>query len=71
MGIVPALVIDGWIFSQDFHIKAVRSLLLQPSTWESYGKGTPLITRLGKCLASIQFKNGDPVSRNCNRNPTQ
>ena len=54
-GIVPSLVEDGWLFSQDYHIKAVKRLLHDPSTWEPYGQGVPNITFLGHSLASIRF----------------
>lgn len=57
-GIVPALVEDGWIFSQDFHIKPVIKLLLDPDTWVTFGKNIPTITRLGKQIVSIRF-NGE------------
>lgn len=54
-GIVPALVDDGWIFSQDFHIKPVIKLLLDPNTWLAFGKNKPTIRRLGEQIASIRF----------------
>ena len=54
-GIVPALVSDGWIFSQDFHIRPVIKLLLDPDTWMPFEKNTPKITRLGEQIASIRF----------------
>lgn len=54
-GIVPVLVDDGWIFSQDFHIKPVQKLLCDASIWQGFGKGTPTVTRLGGFLASIRL----------------
>lgn len=54
-GIVPALVDDGWIFSQDFHINPVVKLLLDPNTWLPFRKSGPTITRLGEQIASIRF----------------
>jgi O-methyltransferase len=54
-GIIPALSKDGWIFSQDFHIKPVRELLFDPGTWTDLGKSFPIINRLDKKLASIRF----------------
>lgn len=54
-GIVPSLVDDGWIFSQDFHIEPVRRLLCEPSTWDLFGRGSSVITPLGQYLASIRF----------------
>jgi len=56
LGIVPALAQDGWIFSQDFHIKPVRDLIYDQATWHSFGKGTPAVTQLGKKLAGIRFR---------------
>jgi O-methyltransferase len=54
-GIVPALVDDGWIFSQDFHIRSVQKLLSDPDTWSRFGKGVLTITRQSNMLASIRF----------------
>ena len=55
-GIVPALADDGWIFSQDFHIKPIQTLLSDPATWRSFEKGVPTINRLGHQLASLRFR---------------
>jgi O-methyltransferase len=55
-GIVPALTDDGWIFSQDFHIKPVQKLLYDTATWDSLERGRPTIKRLGRRLASIRFR---------------
>jgi hypothetical protein len=57
-GVVPELVDDGWIFSQDFPIKVVRELLSDPDTWEQFGKGYPRIIRLYGYLASLRFAKG-------------
>jgi O-methyltransferase len=54
-GIVPSLVDDGCVFSQDFHIEPVRRMLLDRGTWESFGRGMPVITQRGEFLASIRF----------------
>src|SRR5262249_22149050 len=45
-GIMSALVEDGCIFSQDFHIPPVRQLLYNPDTWNKFGRGTPTITQV-------------------------
>lgn len=58
-GIVPALVHDGWIFSQDFHITPVVNLLLDEGTWMPLGKGMPIISKLGEQIAGIRF--GGPL----------
>lgn len=54
-GIMPKLVKDGWIFSQDFHIPPVRRLLSSSSTWARFGRGEPILTELEGFLASIRF----------------
>jgi O-methyltransferase len=56
-GIIPALVGDGRIFSQDFHIRPVQELLRNPATWTALGKTMPAITQLERNLASICFGN--------------
>jgi len=54
-GVVPAMVRGGCIFSQDFHIKSVRELLLDPSTWKRFGSEMPCINEEGRKLVSIRF----------------
>jgi O-methyltransferase len=54
-GIVPSLSEDGWIFSQDFHIRPVIELLSDTKTWLTIGTKVPTIRRLGQRLASIRF----------------
>jgi hypothetical protein len=56
MGLVPSLVDDGYIFSEDYHLQSVRNLLCQPGSLERFGKGPMLVTPLGEKLASIKFK---------------
>ena len=58
IGVMPSLVRDGWIFSQDFHIKPVRDLLYDTDTWKRFGRGIPSITRLCGNLASLRFAGG-------------
>lgn len=55
-GIVPVLVKDGWIFSQDFHIKPIIRLLSDSSTWLVFETNEPIITRFGEQLAGIRFE---------------
>lgn len=55
-GVMPQLVDDGWIFSQDFAFKGVREVLTDPETWKSFGKSYPRITPLGGYLASLKFE---------------
>jgi hypothetical protein len=54
-GIVPALVDDGCIFSQDFHIKPVAAMLLDPDTWVAFCMRPPSITRLTGNIACLRF----------------
>jgi len=58
IGIVPSLVSDGQIFSQDFHLPPVRRLLENPATWTGFGKGQPVISGSGQ-LATISFDADD------------
>ena len=54
-GILPSLCTDGVVYSQDYHIPAVRRLLEDPGTWRRLGRPRPQITYLGYCLASVVF----------------
>jgi O-methyltransferase len=54
-GVMPALVDDGWIFSQDFHIKPVQRVLRDPETWKPFHRGLPEIRWLAWNLASFRF----------------
>lgn len=54
-GIMPLLVSDGFIFSQDYHIEPVRQFLHALETWEKYKKGIPKIRFLAYNLAIIKF----------------
>lgn len=60
-GVVPSLVPDGWIFSQDYHIEPVRRVLHDPETWRPLGRGAPRIRVLGRYLASLRLD--VPLSR--------
>jgi hypothetical protein len=55
-GLIPSLVVDGYIFSEDYHIKPVHDLLCNPGSFEKFGKGPMIVTALGRKLASIRFK---------------
>lgn len=55
-GIVPTLVEDACIFSQDFHIKPVSALLLNPDTWTGFNRKAPIVTRLAGNIASLEFQ---------------
>src|SRR2546430_17545997 len=56
LGVVPSLAGDGVVFSQDFHIAPVRELLLDPGTWERYGRGGPSLERLCGHLAMLPWR---------------
>jgi O-methyltransferase len=55
-GVAGALVPDGSIFSQDFHIAPVRAVLLDPETWHSLGRPVPEIRSEGVHLARIAWQ---------------
>jgi O-methyltransferase len=44
-GVVPAMVQDGWVFSQDCHLPSVDALLRDPATWGEFGRPVPQLTR--------------------------
>ncbi|MGD8414516.1 MAG: TylF/MycF/NovP-related O-methyltransferase [Candidatus Latescibacterota bacterium] len=54
-GVLPALSGDGVIFSQDYHIPAVRKMLEDPETWRGFGKPEPKIEYLCHNLARIYW----------------
>lgn len=54
-GTVPSLVDDGWIFSQDYHIKSVRAFLHDPEVWISLGRPMPTLSKLCYNLAAIKL----------------
>jgi len=60
IGVVPSLVEDGYIFSEDYHLQSVRDLLCKPGNLEKFGRGSMLVTPLGQKLASIRLKNTQP-----------
>ncbi len=51
--VVPALVPDAIVLSQDFHIPAVRDLLADPETWEQFGVAQPRVEPIAWCTARI------------------
>lgn len=54
-GVIPSLVDDGCIFSQDYHFKPVRQLLHDPCTWRQLGRPFPAIKVLCGHLACVKF----------------
>jgi O-methyltransferase len=57
MGIVPCLVDDGCIFSQDYHIKSVQKLLNNRETWGFLNAKVRFIEKLDERLAIIKLEN--------------
>jgi hypothetical protein len=55
-GVTRALVADGVVFSQDYHIDPVRRLLWDPTTWQRLGIPAPEISVHGTFLASLRFR---------------
>jgi hypothetical protein len=55
-GLIPSLVDDGYIFSEDYHIQPVHDLLSKPGSLERFRKGPLQVTALGRKLAVIRFK---------------
>lgn len=54
-GIIPALTPDGVMFSEDYHLVAVREYLRNPRSVADYGKGPLRVTPLGPKLARLEF----------------
>ena len=52
-GLIPTLVDDGWIYSQDYHITSVRELLHSSELWERVGKALPRIDHVYRNLARL------------------
>jgi O-methyltransferase len=52
-GIIPSLVEDGWIYSQDYHIKSVRGLLHSEDLWRKVGRAMPRIEHVYRNLARL------------------
>jgi O-methyltransferase len=58
VGILPSLVDDGVVFSQDFHIKTVRDLLQSRDVWDVLGVARPTQRQLGTKLARLRWEAG-------------
>ena len=54
-GVLPQLVADGTIFTQDYHITSVRKYLEKPNTWSELGKPIPILLEHCGNLASLHF----------------
>ena len=61
-GILPALVEDAVIYTQDYHLPEVRSLLQNEKTWTDLGTKTPTIEPVIRNLARITWPNNDRQS---------
>lgn len=53
-GVLPSLVADGWIYSQDYHIASVRDVLHSKETWKQLGKETPRVEHVYRNLARVR-----------------
>jgi O-methyltransferase len=54
-GILPHLVNDGAIFTQDYHIPSVKRLFNDPATWQRLGATQPIVKPLHHHLAIVKF----------------
>jgi len=54
-GVVPNLVADGIVFSQDMHLPTVRELLSSSRTWVDLRRGTPRVIRPCTKLGVFRF----------------
>lgn len=59
-GVMPALAQDGCVFTQDFHIPAVRRVLLDPQTWHTLGWPVPRIQSRSVYLAELDWPSAGP-----------
>jgi O-methyltransferase len=53
-GIVPALVHDGLVYSQDYHIVSIRQLLHATELWRRLGRAVPEIEHVYRNIARIR-----------------
>lgn len=56
-GVMPALAHDGLVFSQDFHILPVRSMLNDPETWKCFS-ASPVLVAYNDALVAMTFPRG-------------
>jgi O-methyltransferase len=54
-GIMPVLSKDGVVFSQDYHLRPIRTLLADPALWKRLRTAPPHLQRLGENLARMTF----------------
>jgi O-methyltransferase len=54
-GILPALVEDGVIHTQDYHLKDVKKVIDDPRTWTGFGVKVPSIKPLVRNIARITW----------------
>lgn len=60
-GVMPSLARDGCVFTQDFHIPAVRRVLLDPQTWQTLGWPVPRIRSRSVYLAELDWPSPRPT----------
>jgi O-methyltransferase len=54
-GVLPSLSPDGVVYSQDYHIGAVKKVLHDPDTWKSLGRPQPSIRFVHHHLAEMRW----------------
>jgi O-methyltransferase len=54
-GILPALVEDAAIYTQDYHLEDVKRLIDNPKTWADFGVEVPAITPLIRNIAYVTW----------------
>jgi O-methyltransferase len=62
-GILPSLVADGVVYTQDYRIKDVRRVIDDAETWSKLGVGLPRIEPLIRNLARITWSHDGGVDR--------
>jgi O-methyltransferase len=55
-GILPNLVREGVVYTQDYHIDSVRAYLDAPETWQRFAMPAPSITTLAHHTARIAWQ---------------
>jgi len=54
-GVLPALVEDAAIYTQDYHLNDVRTVIHDPQTWADFGVPAPTITPLIRNIARLTW----------------
>lgn len=54
-GVLPALVKDGVVYTQDYHLDDVKQVLNDPKTWSEFGVAMPTIQHIIRNLARMTW----------------